>query len=78
VQDIDGRTQQVVKTIAEVSGGLSEQATASQDLAQRVEMIVQMVEQNAGASGSVADSARDLSLLSSELDNTVRRFRVAG
>ncbi|HEY9191445.1 MAG TPA: methyl-accepting chemotaxis protein [Methyloversatilis sp.] len=77
VQDIDGRTQQVVKTIAEVSGGLGEQATASQDLAQRVEMIVQMVEQNAGASGSVADSARDLTQLSAELGNTVRRFRIA-
>ncbi len=74
---IDGHAQQVVGTISEVSGGLKEQAVASQDLAQRVERIVQMVEENACAAGSVAGSARDLSDLSAELDGTVRRFRLA-
>jgi methyl-accepting chemotaxis protein len=74
---IDGHAQQVVGTISEVSGGLKEQAIASQDLAQRVERIVQMVEENASAAGSVAGSARDLSDLSAELDVTVRRFRLA-
>ncbi|AOF81406.1 methyl-accepting chemotaxis (MCP) signaling domain protein [Methyloversatilis sp. RAC08] len=74
---IDGHAQQVVGTISEVSGGLTEQAIASQDLAQRVERIVQMVEENASAAGSVAGSARDLSELSAELDGTVRRFRLA-
>ncbi len=74
---IDSHAQQVVGTISEVSGGLKEQAIASQDLAQRVERIVQMVEENASAAGSVAGSARDLSDLSAELDGTVRRFRLA-
>jgi methyl-accepting chemotaxis protein len=74
---IDGRVLQVVGTISGVSGGLKEQAVASQDLAQRVERIVQMVEENASAAGSVAGSARDLSDLSAELDGTVQRFRLA-
>lgn len=78
VLDIDVHAQRVVHTITEVSGGLKEQAIASQDLAQRVEQIVQIVEENAGAAASVADSANELAALSGQLGDQVSRFRVAG
>ena len=78
VLDIDVHSQRVVHTITEVSGGLKEQAIASQDLAQRVEQIVQIVEENAGAAASVAESANELAALSGQLGDQVSRFRVAG
>lgn len=77
VLDIDVHAQRVVGTITEVSGGLKEQAIASQDLAQRVEQIVQIVEENAGAAASVAESANELEALSGQLGEQVSRFRVA-
>jgi len=77
VLDIDVHAQRVVGTITEVSGGLKEQAIASQDLAQRVEQIVQIVEENAGAAASVAESANELAALSGQLGEQVSRFRVA-
>ena len=77
VLDIDAHSQRVVHTITEVSGGLKEQAIASQDLAQRVEQIVQIVEENAGAAASVAESANELASLSGQLGDQVSRFRVA-
>lgn len=77
VLDIDVHAQRVVGTISEVSGGLKEQAIASQDLAQRVEQIVQIVEENAGAAASVAESANELAALSGQLGEQVSRFRIA-
>lgn len=78
VLDIDQHARRVADTIGEVSGGLREQAIASQDLAQRVEQIVQVVEENAGAAGAVADSANQLAELSDRLKSEVSRFRVTG
>lgn len=77
VLDIDVHARRVVGTISEVSGGLKEQSIASQDLAQRVEQIVQIVEENAGAAASVAESANELEALSGQLGEQVSRFRVA-
>ncbi|WP_434515056.1 methyl-accepting chemotaxis protein [Dechloromonas sp. ARDL1] len=74
---INDGAKQVAGVIDDVSVALEEQSSASQELANRVEKIVHMVEENTMAVGSVAQSATDLSALSDCLVNAVSRFRTA-
>jgi methyl-accepting chemotaxis protein len=76
--EIDNGAQNVVHMIGEVSNALKEQATASHDIANRIEQIVQMVEENSSAVGSVANSAVQLSTLATTLSSGVERFRIPG
>jgi methyl-accepting chemotaxis protein len=69
-------TAQVVAVSGEVAVALSEQSTASQDIAARVENIVQMIERNNASMGVVADTAGRLHGLAGELNRNVARFRV--
>ena len=55
---------------------LREQATASHELANQVEKIVQMVEENSAAVGQVATSAHDLNNMADALVQSVARFRL--
>ncbi|MDR2926298.1 MAG: methyl-accepting chemotaxis protein [Azoarcus sp.] len=70
--------QAVVKMIDEVSVALKEQATASRDIAGKIEQIVLMAEENSHAIGSVADSAGHLNALATTLNGAVEHFRIPG
>ncbi len=73
---INQGTDQVVAVTGEVSMALSEQSTASQDIASRVESIVQMIERNNQSMGVVAATAGKLGTLAGDLNRNISRFRV--
>ena len=77
VGEINTGAQNVVNVIDEVSSALKEQEAASHDIAARVEQIVQMVEENSSAIGSVAESSGNLNTLATALRGSVGRFRMA-
>jgi methyl-accepting chemotaxis protein len=70
-------SDQVVGVTTEVSAGLGEQAAASQDIAARVENIVQMIERSNASVGVMSDTANTLSKLSNDLSGNIARFRTA-
>ena len=74
---INTSTEQVVQVIEDVSAALNEQSTASQEIAGRVESIVQMIEENNQSMAAVACTADDLDALASQLQRDVARFRLA-
>jgi methyl-accepting chemotaxis protein len=69
-------TEQVVSVSGEVAIALKEQSTASQDIAARVENIVQMIERNNASMGVVAATAGQLGGLAGELNRNISRFKV--
>jgi len=69
-------TAQVVTVSGEVAIALSEQSTASCDIAARVENIVQMIERNNASMGVVASTAGQLGSLAGELNRNISRFKV--
>ena len=73
---INQGTDQVVSVTGEVAVALSEQSTASQDIASRVESIVQMIERNNASMGVVASTAGRLNVLAGDLNRNISRFRV--
>lgn len=77
VREIDEGARRVTGVIDDVASALGEQSSASQELANRVENIVQMIEENHTAVGAVAGSAHELSTLSDSLVEAVARFRTA-
>ena len=77
VWNIDADAQKVTAVIDDVSTALQEQATASHDLANSVEKIVQMAEENSQAVAQVADAADRLEHMSDELLQSVSRFRLS-
>ncbi|MCE1243822.1 methyl-accepting chemotaxis protein [Oryzomicrobium sp.] len=77
IHGINDGTGKVVDVIDDVSTALKEQAAASQEIAGRVENIVQMIEENNAAMGAVADTAQELDALAAQLKQDIARFRVA-
>ncbi|RXZ44134.1 methyl-accepting chemotaxis protein [Crenobacter cavernae] len=77
IGQINTSTDNVVGMIDDVSRGLAEQAIASHDIANSVERIVQMVDQNADATRSVAEAAGELDSLAQSLEAEVKRFKLA-
>ena len=76
IATINQGTDQVVAVTGEVATALSEQSTASQDIASRVESIVQMIERNNLSMGVVADTAGKLNTLAGDLNQNISRFKV--
>lgn len=77
MSSINDGAKQVTAVIDDVAVALKEQATASHDLANRVELIVQMVDENSSAVSSVAGSAGELDHLAGDLLGAVSRFKTA-
>lgn len=69
-------SDQVVASIAEISTALKEQSVASTEIAQSVERIAVMGEENSGAARESNDAAHQLAKLADELKQSVRRFRL--
>ncbi|WP_051304455.1 methyl-accepting chemotaxis protein [Chitinilyticum litopenaei] len=76
INTITGSAGAVVHMIEELNNSLREQSAASQMLANRVEHIVQMVDDNSRSTGTVARTAHDLDQLADRLRNDVARYRV--
>jgi methyl-accepting chemotaxis protein len=63
--------------IEDIANSFKEQSSASTNIAQNVETIAQMAEENMAAVGATAETARSLKSLSSELIQGVSGFRLA-
>lgn len=70
-------TEAVVHSINDIAAALHEQRGASTDLAKNIEAIAQMSEENAAAVGSVSDTAKELVMVSSSLEQAVSRFKLS-
>ena len=77
VAALEADSDQIREAVASISVALREQRTASTDIAQKIETIAQMSEQTRTATGESLDRAGELAQLSSNLHETVRRFRIA-
>lgn len=75
IAQVQQQSRQVVDAVAEISIALREQAAASTEIAQNVECIAQMAEENDSAARSNADTARNLRQLAETLSTEVGRFR---
>jgi methyl-accepting chemotaxis protein len=76
VAEIDSRASEVSAGIRDISTAADEQGRASRDVAQHIEAITRMAEQNNGAIGDLAQAARRLEKMAAELDQEVSVFRV--
>ncbi|WP_265949754.1 methyl-accepting chemotaxis protein [Dechloromonas sp. A34] len=70
------QSRQVVGAVSEITVALREQASASTEIAQNVERIAQMAEQNNSSAGGNAATADSLSKLAETLSGEVARFRI--
>ena len=75
IAQVQEQSRQVVDAVAEISIALREQATASTEIAQNVERIAQMAEENDSAARGNADTAGNLRQLAESLSSEVARFR---
>ncbi len=69
-------TEQVAGIIGQVSSDLQTQASASQEVAKKVEDIVSMTDKNKTAIGSVSHTAHELDGLASQLHKDMEVFRI--
>ena len=76
MQGITQGSERVQLAVSSISDALSEQSSASHEVASNVEHIAQMAEENSAASASAASTARELQLLSDSVRAATARFRV--
>ncbi|HZX32040.1 MAG TPA: methyl-accepting chemotaxis protein [Rhodocyclaceae bacterium] len=75
IHRVQEQSQQVVGAIGEISTALREQSSASNEIAQNVERIAQMAEENNAAAAANAATAGELRRLAERLGQEVGRFR---
>ena len=75
IAQVQVQARQVVEAVSEISVALREQATASTEIAQNVERITQMAEENNAAAGGNAMTANKLRQMAETLSTEVARFR---
>ena len=68
--------QQLIRGVEDISGALQQQNVAYQDIAQHVDRIAQMTEENSNAAHDTANAARQLEGLSQAMRKAVGRFKV--
>lgn len=62
--------------VVDIADAIREQSTTSNAIAQQVEKIAQMTEENNAAARSTADTAGELSGLAQDMQQVVGRYRV--
>ncbi|MEN9482105.1 MAG: hypothetical protein RLZZ298_3500 [Pseudomonadota bacterium] len=75
IEQVQNQSREVMVAVGEISSSLSEQAAASTEIAQNVERIAQMAEENDAAASGNAKTAADLRQLAESLSSEVARFR---
>ncbi len=77
ITQIKSESTRVAQVVGNISEALREQSEASRNIAQNVEKIAQMSEENSVAVLQSADAAQHLEKLALSLQNTIGRFKVA-
>jgi methyl-accepting chemotaxis protein len=72
---ISDSAQRVISAVNEISGALSEQSVASNEIARNVEKIAQMSEENSAATRQAADTALHLGDLAAATNAAAAQFR---
>jgi methyl-accepting chemotaxis protein len=75
IQIRDG-AEQVVGVVNDISSALTEQSSASNDIAAQVEKVAQMTEENSAAAAETSSAANNLQELASDMRATVSRFKI--
>ena len=75
IGQVQSQSRNVLNAVSEISVALREQATASTEIAQNVERIAQMAEENNAAAYGNAETAGELRQLAETLSSEVARFR---
>jgi methyl-accepting chemotaxis protein len=75
IQIRDG-AEQVVGVVNDISAALTEQSSASNDIAAQVEKVAQMTEENSAAAAETSSAANNLQELASDMRATVNRFKI--
>jgi methyl-accepting chemotaxis protein len=76
IHHISRSSDQTVAMVNDISDAISEQASASTNLAQQVEKIAQMAEQCSAAASGSASSARELDVLAAEMHKIVSAYKL--
>jgi len=77
IGQIKSGTSQVALSVGDISAAIREQGATSSEIAQNVEKIAQMGEQNSTVAGETAQAADQMRTLADKLQNAVMRFKVA-
>ena len=75
IGQVQAQSRQVLNAVSEISVALREQAAASTEIAQNVERIAQMAEENSAAASGNADTSDTLRKLAHALTTAIARFR---
>ena len=75
ISQVQQQSRQVVDAVSEITVALREQSAASTEIAQNVERIAQMAEENNAAASGNADTAGTLRNLAQTLSAAIARFR---
>jgi len=75
IGQVQAQSRQVLNAVSEITNSLREQAAASTEIAQNVERIAQMAEENNAAASGNADTSDTLRKLSLGLTTAIARFR---
>lgn len=75
ISQVQQQSRQVVDAVSEITVALREQSAASTEIAQNVERIAQMAEENNAAASSNAETAGSLRNLAQTLSAAIARFR---
>jgi methyl-accepting chemotaxis protein len=76
IDQIQSNTHQAMGLVHDISNSIAEQTSTSNTMAQRVEQIAQMAEENSSAAGSSADAARNLHQQARTILRTVAQYQV--
>lgn len=76
ITKIKVESDQVTRTVSDISTALEEQSKASNDIASHIENVSQMTERNSTAAVLTSIAATDLETLADDMRMTVNRFKV--
>jgi methyl-accepting chemotaxis protein len=77
MQEIGASAQQTVQMVGDITLAMREQSSASTSIAQQVERIAQMTEENSAASQAAADTANQLDNLANSMQRIIAQFKIA-
>ncbi|THF63685.1 methyl-accepting chemotaxis protein [Pseudothauera nasutitermitis] len=76
IDEIGGSSRRTVEMVGDITDAIREQSIASTSIAQQVEKIAQMSEENSAAVQSTADAADELATLARTLQQVVAQYRI--
>ncbi len=76
IEGIRGSSAEVVARVADITSSIREQSVASNSMAQVVERVAQMSEENSAAATQAAQSSALLQQLAGEMQTAIKRYRI--